>query len=361
MSKRILVIEDTENNRRILNDLLTNAGFEVIEAVDGEKGVAMAAEQRPDLILMDIQLPIVDGYEATRRIKANPDLRHIPIIAVTSYALSGDDAKAFAAGCDGYFAKPFSPRVILAKVREYESMKPDQRELRLRLTELHWYMLPLMSLASSNRPPNLDYIPEPSRKLVQDRLQEWDKLGASAQNALLTNQAAIQHFFETKDLTEEQIRRIEDSLTPQRKEMLCRGIEELQKLPPDERQKILDRFNQFFELTSTEKEKALTLLSEPERKQMEKTLQSLQSLPPDQRSQCIRSFDKFASMSLAERQLFLKNAERWKLMKPEERQHWRDLVEQMPLMPPIINTPPPTPRDTLPKRKSNPAVATNSY
>src|SRR5262249_32975221 len=92
MSKRILVIEDTENNRRILNDLLTNAGFEVLEAVDGEKGVAMAAESRPDLILMDIQLPIFDGYEATRRIKANPELRHIPIIAVTSYALSGDDA-----------------------------------------------------------------------------------------------------------------------------------------------------------------------------------------------------------------------------------------------------------------------------
>jgi two-component system, cell cycle response regulator DivK len=93
MSKRILVIEDTENNRRILNDLLTNAGFEVLEAVNGEKGVAMAAERRPDLILMDIQLPIVDGYEATRRIKANPELRHIPIIAVTSYALAGDDVK----------------------------------------------------------------------------------------------------------------------------------------------------------------------------------------------------------------------------------------------------------------------------
>ena len=119
MSKRILVIEDTENNRRILSDLLINAGFEVLEAVDGEKGVAMAAESRPDLILMDIQLPIFDGYEATRRIKANPELRHIPIIAVTSYALSGDDAKALAAGCDGYFAKPFSPRVVLAKVRQF--------------------------------------------------------------------------------------------------------------------------------------------------------------------------------------------------------------------------------------------------
>src|SRR5207344_1044313 len=119
MSKRILDIEDTENNRRILNDLLTNAGFEVLEAVDGEKGVAMAAEVRPDLILMDIQLPLIDGYEATRRIKANPALRAIPIIVVTSYALSGDEDKARAAGCDDYITKPYSPRALLAKINEH--------------------------------------------------------------------------------------------------------------------------------------------------------------------------------------------------------------------------------------------------
>jgi two-component system, cell cycle response regulator DivK len=121
MSKRILVIEDTEDNRRILNDLLTNAGFELFEASDGESGVAMAERHKPDLILMDIQLPVFDGYEATRRIKANPALKHIPIIAVTSYALSGDKQLAVDAGCDGYVAKPFSPRQILAKVREFLS------------------------------------------------------------------------------------------------------------------------------------------------------------------------------------------------------------------------------------------------
>ena len=119
MSKRILAIEDHEENRRMLRLLLQSAGFEMIEALPGEDGVAMAEKERPDLILMDIQLPGLDGYEATRRIKANPDLRHIPIIVVTSYALSGDDVKAFEAGCDAYVTKPFVPRELLAKVRGY--------------------------------------------------------------------------------------------------------------------------------------------------------------------------------------------------------------------------------------------------
>jgi two-component system cell cycle response regulator DivK len=103
MSKRILVIEDQEDNRQILRDLLTSADFEVIEAENGEDGVAAAAAQRPDLILMDIQLPGLDGYEATRRIKADATLRGIPVIAVTSHALSGDAERARAAGCDAYW------------------------------------------------------------------------------------------------------------------------------------------------------------------------------------------------------------------------------------------------------------------
>ncbi|HUU74373.1 MAG TPA: response regulator [Burkholderiales bacterium] len=119
MSKRILVVEDQEDNRKIMRDLLTASGFVLIEAETGEEGVAAASREKPDLILMDIQLPGLDGYEATRQIRANADLKKTPIIAVTSYALSGDDKKAFAAGCDGYVTKPFSPRQLLAKIREY--------------------------------------------------------------------------------------------------------------------------------------------------------------------------------------------------------------------------------------------------
>jgi two-component system cell cycle response regulator DivK len=86
---------------------------------DGAQGVAAAEAHRPDLILMDIQMPVLDGYEATRRIKANPALRAIPIIVVTSYALSGDEDKARAAGCDDYITKPYSPRQLLAKIKEH--------------------------------------------------------------------------------------------------------------------------------------------------------------------------------------------------------------------------------------------------
>lgn len=119
MSKRILMVEDTEDNRQILRDLFAATDFELLEAVDGLAGVAAARREQPDLILMDIQLPVIDGYEAARRIKADPALRHIPIIAVTSYALAGDEAQVRAAGCDAYVAKPFSPRALLAKVREF--------------------------------------------------------------------------------------------------------------------------------------------------------------------------------------------------------------------------------------------------
>ena len=119
MTMRILVVEDQEDNRTIVRDLLSSVGYEVIEATTGDEGVSMAKTETPDLILMDIQLPGIDGYEAARRIKAEPSNQHIPIIAVTSYALSGDENKAIEAGCDAYFAKPFSPRKLLDKIREF--------------------------------------------------------------------------------------------------------------------------------------------------------------------------------------------------------------------------------------------------
>ena len=120
MSKRILVVEDPADNRQIIRDMLAPTDYEISEVESGEEAEAVA-KQLPDLILMDIQLPIMDGYTAMRKIKADPAMRSIPIIAVTSYAFSGEEKKAREAGCDDYVPKPFSPRQLLAKIRQYLS------------------------------------------------------------------------------------------------------------------------------------------------------------------------------------------------------------------------------------------------
>jgi two-component system cell cycle response regulator DivK len=119
MTKRILVVEDQEDLRGVLRDLLTNSGFMVVEAADGAAGIAKAKSDRPDVILMDIQMPVIDGYEATRQIKADPSLARIPVVAISSFAMKGDEEKARAAGCDHYVTKPYSPIELLSIIRGY--------------------------------------------------------------------------------------------------------------------------------------------------------------------------------------------------------------------------------------------------
>jgi len=117
-AKTILYVEDNEMNRKIVRDLLKRTAYQVIEAYDGEAGVAMALERRPDLILMDIQLPKISGMEAMRRLRAEAATAGTPIIAITSFALSGDDQKAKEAGATAYLAKPYSPRDLMALIRK---------------------------------------------------------------------------------------------------------------------------------------------------------------------------------------------------------------------------------------------------
>jgi two-component system cell cycle response regulator DivK len=116
-AKTILYVEDNEMNRQMVRDLLKRTTYRLAEAHDGEAGVAKALELRPDLILMDIQLPKISGMEAMRRIRADSAMAATPIIAITSFALSGDEQKAKEAGATAYLAKPYSPRDLLALVR----------------------------------------------------------------------------------------------------------------------------------------------------------------------------------------------------------------------------------------------------
>ncbi|MCM3900185.1 MAG: response regulator [Pyrinomonadaceae bacterium] len=117
-NKTILNVEDNEYNLKIVRQLLSRTSYRLIEAVDGEQGVATAHNDLPDLILMDIQLPKLSGLEATRQLRADPQTAHIPIIVITSFALSGDSEKAKDAGASAYLAKPYSPRELLQMIRK---------------------------------------------------------------------------------------------------------------------------------------------------------------------------------------------------------------------------------------------------
>ena len=118
-ARTILHVEDNEFNRKIVRDLLTRTSYRLVEAVDGEEGVQMALRERPDLVLIDIQLPKMSGLEVTRRLRTEPATAHVPIIVITSFALSGDDQRAREAGASHYLAKPYSPRELLEAIRRF--------------------------------------------------------------------------------------------------------------------------------------------------------------------------------------------------------------------------------------------------
>ena len=119
MVMKILIVEDDPKSLYLVRFLLEKAGFTVVEAGDGEEALEKAAEETPDLILMDMQLPKLDGYEATKRIKADAQLRHIPVIALTAYAMKGDREKTLAAGCSSYIEKPIDPTTFVEEVKKY--------------------------------------------------------------------------------------------------------------------------------------------------------------------------------------------------------------------------------------------------
>lgn len=119
MNARVLVIEDNEQNLYLIRFILEGCGCRVFSATDGRKGIELAPEVRPDMILLDIQLPVMDGYAVARALRQNPDLADTPVIAVTSYAMPGDREKAMEAGCSGYIEKPIDPDRFDTQVEEY--------------------------------------------------------------------------------------------------------------------------------------------------------------------------------------------------------------------------------------------------
>lgn len=124
MKRKILVIEDNEQNLYLVRFILERSDYEVLAAMDGRAGIEMASALKPDLILLDIQLPVMDGYAVARSLRENPDLADTPIVAVTSYAMPGDREKTIAAGCNGYIEKPIDPETFVASVERH---LPDRK------------------------------------------------------------------------------------------------------------------------------------------------------------------------------------------------------------------------------------------
>jgi two-component system cell cycle response regulator DivK len=122
---KILVIEDNGQNIYLITFILEKNGYEVIQARDGLEGIEKAVQERPDLILLDIQLPVMDGYEVARRMKSMPELKDIPIVALTSYAMVGDRERILAAGCDGYIEKPINPETFMAEIEQHLPARPS--------------------------------------------------------------------------------------------------------------------------------------------------------------------------------------------------------------------------------------------
>jgi hypothetical protein len=220
---------------------------------------------------------------------------------------------------------------ILAKVREYKALNPDEREVRLGATELRWYLTLLMPLAPADRSGLLAQVPPELQPLVKSRLLQWDVLPPSLKDEFLANEKTLHYLTQT-------------------------SVPSATNTQPD---RIAGQFSQILELTAREKQHLLGMLSATERAQMEKTLQTFDQLPVQQRTQCIRNYAKFAGMSGAERAEFLKNAESWSKMSPQERQAWRDLVANVPLWPPAPAAIPPPLPPRLPPSGVKPHMATN--
>jgi hypothetical protein len=219
---------------------------------------------------------------------------------------------------------------ILAKLREYEALKPDERELKLKATELRWWMTQLINTPSTNRVGLLADIPIEDRKFIEARLQQWDLLPPDLQKETLENQALMNYFMDQQGPKAVP----PEILLPGTRPDLQPGIAHWQAMSESERAAVKSRFEAFFGLNEQEKASALKSLSDAERVQIQNTLRDFGNLTPEQRSRCVRSFDEFATMTVEERRRVLKNAEEWSRMTPSQRQSFRLLVNRLAVEPP---------------------------
>ena len=249
----------------------------------------------------------------------------------------------------------YSPKTrefVGGKLKEFEALKPEDRENRLRTMELRWQLLPLMSMAPSNRVLRIQGLPERDRPLIEERLRLWDKLSPEQQRDVLECEPALQAYASTGRMPTSSM---VSPLSVNQQERINQSTAYLNNLHPEKRAELYQSFQEFFELSEKEKAKALDsihTLSDTERQQMERTLQTFKKLPRAEREQCIEGFQKFTALSREEQNQFLRSAARWQAMSPRDREIWRSLVRrkavpQPPLPPGLDEVAVPLPKSSL--------------
>lgn len=229
---------------------------------------------------------------------------------------------------------PQSRGFVEAKVKEFDALPPAAREAQLQTLQLRWYMLPLMKMPPAQRGSRLAAMSEADRRLVEERLEYWDRLPADLQKKVLTNENVIRLIFRS-ETNAPAVDLFPPTLTPRQREQMEKDQARWNALPEEERREILGQFEHCCELNEAEKARILNIMSDTERRLMEAALRSFSRLPKPQREICIRGLQKFTALPPEEQQEFLVNAERWQSMNAKDRQLWRDLVSRLQPKPPL--------------------------
>lgn len=236
---------------------------------------------------------------------------------------------------------PKTREFVAAKLKEYEALAPDERENRLRTLEMRWHLLPMMSMAPSNRVLRIQALPERDRPLIEERLRLWDRLSPEQQRDVLECEPAIGAYTSPGRPTSS----MGSPLSTNMQEQINRSTAYLVSLDAEKRAELYQNFQEFFELSEREKAKALDTihtLNDAERQQMDATLRTFDRLPRAEREQCVRGYQRFTAMSRAEQDQFLRSVERWQAMTPRDREIWRSLVARkavpQPPLPPGLHS-----------------------
>jgi len=240
---------------------------------------------------------------------------------------------------------------LAGKLKEYDALSPVDRELRLQVTQLRFYLMPLLYKRPEERAAKLEAIPSEDRKLVEERLEQWDKLPPSLQREVRDNEWLVQTVARFQSNTPAQQKEMLDAMPADRRGRLERDLAKWNGFNPDKRQRMLANFNQFFELNDREKSRILKSVPGLERHQVEKTLLAFEKLPAEQRTLCIDALKRFSKMSPDQQLQFFSNADRWAKLSEAEKELLRKMLTQMPPLPPGFGEPAnPLPVLTGPKR-----------